>query len=105
MGGLFDFSLSQINLDLILDLTIDYLLHQMSLFLYLVQGVKIETIGRQNERNSGYVRLAHTSMFGLCFMTVCSLPNEIKLLLFNIFFCDLVNQYKYLHCSFTLLVR
>ena len=32
------------------------------------QGVKVGTLGRQNERNSSYVRLAHTSIFGLCFM-------------------------------------
>ena len=35
------------------------------------QGVKARTLGRQNERNNSYVRLAHTSIFGLCFMSVC----------------------------------
>ena len=45
--------------------------------IYLSQGVKVETFGRQNERNISYVRLAHTSLFGLCFMSVF---NKIKLL-------------------------
>ena len=31
------------------------------------QGVKVGTLGRQNERNRSYVRLAHTSIIGLCF--------------------------------------
>ena len=39
------------------------------------QGIKVETQGRQNERNSSYVRLAHTSLFGLCFMLVCLLKS------------------------------
>ena len=34
------------------------------------QGVQVTMLGRQNERNSSYVRLAHTSIFGLCFMSV-----------------------------------
>ena len=50
----------------------------------LGQGVKVKMLGRQNERNNSYVWLVHTSIFGLCF--IFSLPNEIKLLLFNIFF-------------------
>ena len=48
------------------------------------QGVKARMLGRQNDRNKSYVSLAHTSIFGLFFYV--SLPNEIKLLLFNIFF-------------------
>ena len=31
--------------------------------------------------------LAHASIFGLCFMFYVSLPNEIKLLFFNILLC------------------
>ena len=31
----------------------------------LAQGVEVGTLGGQNERNSSYVRLAHTSIFGL----------------------------------------
>ena len=49
-------------------------------FVKMDQGVKVVMLGRQNERNSSYVRLAHTFVFYV------SLPNEIKLLLFNIFF-------------------
>ena len=37
----------------------------------LLQGVKVGTLDRQIERNSSYVWLAHTSIFGLCFMLVC----------------------------------
>ena len=33
----------------------------------LSQGAKVGMLGEQNERNS-YVWLAHTSIFGLCFM-------------------------------------
>ena len=40
------------------------------------QGVKVGTLGRQNERNSSYVRLAHTSIFGLCFMSVCLMKSN-----------------------------
>ena len=47
-----------------------------------LSGSKLE-IYEGNERNISYVRLAHTSIFGLCFMKVI---NEIKLLLFNICF-------------------
>ena len=32
---------------------------------HLEQGIKVGMLGRQNERNSSYVRLAHTSIFGL----------------------------------------
>ena len=35
------------------------------------QGVKARTFGRQNERNFCYDLLALTSIFGLCFMSVC----------------------------------
>ena len=38
---------------------------------WLPQGVKVEALGRQNERNSSYFRLSHTSIFGLGFMPVC----------------------------------
>ena len=36
-----------------------------------IQGVKVSMLGRQNERNFCFDRLALTSMFGLCFMSVC----------------------------------
>ena len=40
------------------------------------QGVKARMLGRQNERNFCYVRLALTSIFGLCFVAVCLIkPN------------------------------
>ena len=47
-------------------------------FIYPVQGVKVGTLGRQNERNSSYI----------WFVFYVSMPNKIKLLLFNIFFFD-----------------
>ena len=40
------------------------------------QGVKVGSLGRQNERNISYVRLAHTSIFGLCFMSVCLMKSN-----------------------------
>ena len=40
------------------------------------QGVKVGTLGRQNERNSIYVRLTHTSIFGLFFMPVCLMKSN-----------------------------
>ena len=43
---------------------------------YKSQGVKVVMLGRQNERNSGYVMLAHTSIFGLCFMSVCLMKSN-----------------------------
>ena len=39
------------------------------------QGVKAKTLGRQNESNFCYVRLALTSIFGLFFMSVCLKSN------------------------------
>ena len=39
-------------------------------------GVKVGTLGRQNERNICYVRLTHTSIFGLCFMSVCLMKSN-----------------------------
>ena len=42
----------------------------------LGQGVKVKTLGRQNERNNSYVWLVHTSIFGLCFMPVCLMKSN-----------------------------
>ena len=48
-----------------------------------LQGVKVEMLGRQNERNSSYVRLAQTSIFGLCFMTVCLMKSNCYSLIYS----------------------
>ena len=45
------------------------------------QGVKVFTLGRQNEKNSSYVRLAHT--FGLCFMSVCLMKSNCYSLIYS----------------------
>ena len=55
------------------------------------QGVKVGTLGRQNERNSRYVRLY------IWFVFYASLPNEINLLLFNIFFFEVSGTMSSLH--------
>ena len=47
------------------------------------QGVKVVTLGRQNERNSSYNRLAHTSIFGLCFMSVCLMKSNCYSLIYS----------------------
>ena len=45
--------------------------------------------GRQNERNSRYVGLAHTSIFGLCFMSVCLMKSNCYSLLYSsLAFCQ-----------------
>ena len=45
--------------------------HSQSLCYSHTQGVKVGTLGRQNERNRSYVRRDHTSIFGLRFKSVC----------------------------------
>ena len=40
------------------------------------QGVKVRTLGRQNERNFAYDRLALATIFGLCFMLVCLIKSN-----------------------------
>ena len=52
------------------------------------QGAKVGTLGRQIKRNSSYVRFAqaHTSIVYIWFEFYVSLPNEIKLLHFDLFF-------------------
>ena len=47
------------------------------------QGAKVGTLGRQNERHSSYVRLAHTSKFGLCFMLVCQIKSNYYSLIYS----------------------
>ena len=44
-------------------------IHHCNHFLKPGQGAKVGTLGRKNEINSSYVRQAHTSTFGLCFMS------------------------------------
>ena len=57
----------------------------------LLQGVKVGTLSRQNERKSSYVRLAHTSIFGLCFMSVCLLKSNC----YSLIYSSLVVTYQY----------
>ena len=47
-------------------------------FFRFKQGAKVGTLGRQNERNSSYVRLAH--------MVFHVSLSKIKMFIFNIFF-------------------
>ena len=47
------------------------------------QGSKVWTFGRQNERYSSYIRLAHTSIFGLCFMSVCLMKSICYSLIYS----------------------
>ena len=47
------------------------------------QGVKVVMLGRQNERNSSYVRLAHTTISGLCFMTVFLMKSNCYSLIYS----------------------
>ena len=49
----------------------------------LAQGVEVGTLGGQNERNSSYVRLAYTSIFGLCFMSVCLMKSNCYSLIYS----------------------
>ena len=51
--------------------------------MYERQGVKVVMLGRQNERNSSYVRLAHTSIFGLCLMSVCLMKSNCYTLIYS----------------------
>ena len=46
-------------------------------------GAKVGTLGRQNERDSCYVRLAHTSIFCLCFMSVCLMKSNWYSLIYS----------------------
>ena len=63
------------------------------------QGVKVGTLGRQNERNISYVRLAHTSLFGLCFMSVCLMKSNCYSLIHIFFFgYDTWKLGQYLGC-------
>ena len=56
-------------------------------FLGWCQGVKVGKLGRQNVRNSRYFRLAHTSIFGLCFMSVCLMkPNCYSLIYYSLLY-------------------
>ena len=45
-------------------------------FFCLGQGVKATTLGRQNQKNFCYERLALTSIFGLCFMSICLIKSN-----------------------------
>ena len=69
-------------------------------FEWFLQGVKVGMLGRQTERNCSFLRLAHTSIFGLCFMPVCLIisncysliySSSIKLLFILLFYFSLPN--------------
>ena len=45
-----------------------------------MQGVKVVKLGRQNESNSSCVWLAHTSVFGLYFISVCLMKSNCSLI-------------------------
>ena len=47
------------------------------------QGAKVGILGRQNERNSSYDRLTHTSIFGLCFMSLCLMKSNCYSLIYS----------------------
>ena len=47
------------------------------------QGAKARMLGRQNERNSSYVSLANTSIFGFCFMSVCLMKSNCYSLIYS----------------------
>ena len=49
----------------------------------LFQGVKARTLGKQNERNFCYDRLAHTSIFILCFMWVFLIKSNCYSLIYS----------------------
>ena len=51
--------------------------------LNFTQGVKVGALGRQNERKRGYVKTAHTSIFGLCFMPVCLMKSNCYSLIYS----------------------
>ena len=50
---------------------------------WYTQGVKVGRSGRQNVRNSSLVRLAHTSIFGLCFVSVCLMKSNCYSLIYS----------------------
>ena len=53
-------------------------------------------LGRQNERNFCYVRMALTSIFGLCFMSVCLINSNCYSLIYS-------SLYSALLCDFCIL--
>ena len=61
----------------------------------LNQGAKVRTLRRQNERKRSYVWLAHTSIFGLCFMSVCLM----KLNCYSLIYSFLVWLWLLLHIN------
>ena len=48
-----------------------------------MQEVNVGMLGRQNERKNNYVRLAYTSIFGLCFMPVCLMKSNCYSLIYS----------------------
>ena len=65
------------TLDLEINLQYSKNINKSSMFAMVFnQGVKARTLGRQNERNFCYARLALTSIFGLCFMSVCLIKSN-----------------------------
>ena len=52
-------------------------------FLCRLQGANVVMLGKQNESNSSYVRLAHTSIIGFCFMSVCLMKSNCYSLIYS----------------------
>ena len=51
---------------------------ELTRFSDLNQRAKVVMLCRQNERNSRYIRLAHTSIFGLYFMVYGSMQGLVE---------------------------
>ena len=66
--------------------------HLLSFLLGPNQGVKARMLGRQNERNFCYVRLALTSIFGVCFMSVCLIKSNCYSYIYIFLWCQLMIQ-------------
>ena len=61
----------------------DLCLLSVCLSVQSLQGVKVRMFCRQNESNSGYDCLALTSIFGLCFMSVCLIKSNCYSLIYS----------------------
>ena len=56
---------------------------ELTRFSDLNQRAKVGMLCRQNERNSRYIRLAHTSIFGLYFISVCLMKSNCYSLIYS----------------------
>ena len=61
-------------------LPFDLHIQEMNVFYFVSYArAKVGMLGRQIDRNSSFVRLAHTSIFGLCYMSVCLMKSNCSL--------------------------